>query len=348
MDILELKQIQLYRQHLTNKVDKLSIVQDLCGVQCQFMANAFHSIKIRCKDELFLDDWNKGLVKNWTIRSTVHVFAENDLPLFSYYNDNNRYLSNEWEDEIYGDHIWISSERKKYFAEYIVKCVSIGIVLRDDLKIKCREAGMTQNEELFIFHAWGGLFSSLCKRGFINYIVQQKKAYSLCPPYEPMNEQEALVEQMHRYLEHIAPATIRDIAYFFRYSQRKVRDILNKLPVKSMIINNKEYFYLGELENDYPEIPKCIFLSGFDQLILGYQKADSIYLPDKYIRNIFNLTGIVFPCILYIGNVIGKWRKKNKKLEITLFESIFEKDKKLIYEYAKLTWKEAIDSIIFY
>lgn len=77
----ELKQIQLCRQRLTAKTDKLTVVRELCGVQAQFMANAFHSLRLRCTD---YDEQRvgEGLVKNWTVRGTVHVFAESDLPLF--------------------------------------------------------------------------------------------------------------------------------------------------------------------------------------------------------------------------------------------------------------------------
>ena len=68
-------------QYLAEPAPKLRVVQDLCGIQAQFMANALHSLKIRCTDytEATVAE---GLVKNWTVRGTVHVFAESDLPLF--------------------------------------------------------------------------------------------------------------------------------------------------------------------------------------------------------------------------------------------------------------------------
>lgn len=86
MTIEEMKVRQLANQHLLQSTDKMTVLHDLCGVQAQFMANAMHSLKIRCSDY----DENtikNGLVKNWTIRGTVHVFAEDDLPLFMHCNN---------------------------------------------------------------------------------------------------------------------------------------------------------------------------------------------------------------------------------------------------------------------
>ena len=81
MTIEELKIRQLTNQYLITKGKKEDVVRDLCGVQSQFLVNAIHSLKIRCFD--FDEDTVKdGLVKNWTVRSTVHVFSEKDLPLF--------------------------------------------------------------------------------------------------------------------------------------------------------------------------------------------------------------------------------------------------------------------------
>jgi len=87
---------------------------------------------------------------------------------------------------------------------------------------------------------------------------------------------------------------------------------------------------LDKLKSDYPDIPHCILLTGFDQLMLGYQEKDSIYLPQKYIRGIFNLAGIVLPPILLDGVVVGRWRKKNIKMTFEMFEDISVRNKKYI------------------
>ena len=232
-----------------------------------------------------------------------------------------------------------------FFAEYIVQCVESGIETRVDLRNACRAEGMTPLEESFIFDGWGGLLRPLCERGFLTYKVQEKKAFATAPAYVPMPKAEALIEQMRRYLTHIAPATLRDIAYFFGYSQTHVKQILLALPVQSFSLDGAEYFYMGELNENYPSIPDCIFLAGFDQLMLGYEKKDSRYLQQEYLRGIFNLAGIVMPGLLLNGIIAGRWKRKNKKLEITCFRSITETERKAIENKAQSIWHNDLKSI---
>ena len=332
----ELKQIRLYRQHITDPADKETVVKDLCGVQCQFLTNAYHSLRIRCKEDPAPGTWGNGFVKNWTVRGTVHVISEDDLGLFKY--DKGAYRCTEWEDTAYGDSVRISAERKKYFADLIIDLVAKGICEREELRKKCREAGMTDVEESYVFYGWGGLFRPLCERGFLHYKVQEKKAFAISPEYVPMEEDTAKREMMRRYLTHIAPATLRDISYFFGYNQREVKRILGSLPTKSVIVDGAEHFYMEDLLSDYPDIPDCVFLAGFDQLMLGYQKTESIFLPPEHLRGIFTLTGIVMPAVLLNGTVAGKWKRKGKKIEISCFRRFTAKEKKSVERRAAALW----------
>ena len=342
MNLIELKQVQLSRQHITSKTDQTTVIQDLCGIQCQFLSNAVHSLKIRCSDNVDKDELGEKYIKNWTIRGTLHMISEADIPLFKY--DDGFYRLDEWDDEFSNGRLWISGERKKYFAHYIIDCVSSGISKRDKLRLSCIEAGMTKVEESFVFDSWGGLLRPLCERGFIQYKAKQVKEFKISPAYAPMNHTEAIKRQMARYLTHIAPATINDISYFFGFSKTRVKEVLNTLPIKSVVIDGKEYFYIGDINSDYPEIPKCVFLSGFDQLMLGYQKKESIYLDSRDLRGVFNLAGIVMPCLLIDGKVEGTWKYKNDNLEINFFNAIDKNKKKYIEREAATLW-ENIKSI---
>lgn len=178
----EIKIRRLTNQYLIKPADKITVVRDLCGIQTQCMANAMHSLKIRFRD---FDEQTAadGLVKNWTLRGTVHVFAESDLPLFLHCNNGTDYLSNEWNGQTFWnqrDRWALSPERQKYFSEVIVSSVSQAPLTRDELKEICRAHGMTDSEEGSMFDPWGGCIRQLCERGFMNYVVQEKKAY--CSP----------------------------------------------------------------------------------------------------------------------------------------------------------------------
>ncbi|MBQ8259837.1 MAG: winged helix DNA-binding domain-containing protein, partial [Clostridia bacterium] len=193
-------------------------------------------------------------------------------------------------------------------------------------------------EEDSMFEAWGGGIRELCERGFMHYVVQEKKAYIASPEFEPIPEEEAKLEIARRYFTNMGPATIHDAMYYTGAKQAEVKNWLNQLPVESVECEGKTYYYIPNGKSYDNEIPPCIFLAGFDQLMLGYQKKESIYLPQEHLRGIFNLAGIVMPPILLNGKVVGKWKKKDSKLWITLFEALAAKDRKIIQRTAECFW----------
>ena len=111
---------------------------------------------------------------------------------------------------------------------------------------------------------------------------------------------------------------------------------LKQLPVVETVLDGKPYFYI---DSALPsgELPACLFLAGFDQLMLGYEKTESLFLPKEHMREIFNLAGIVRPAILVNGTVVGWWNLKNRKLKITLFSPA---DQKLISDTATRLWSD--------
>ena len=317
----EIKLRRLTGQHLLTPSDTQTVAKDLCGVQAQFLGHALHGLSIRCTDVN-----TDGLVKSWTNRGTMHLFSADDLPLFLH-EGRTHFLRPV--DTLESD-VFISADRKAYFADLIVDAVSQGIDERETLKAVCEKAGMTESESQSLFDPWGGIIRALCEVGRICHKVQEKKAYQLCPAFKSMAEEPARIELARRYFTHFGPATIKDAAYFFGTTQTKVKSWLKQLPVIETSLDGKSYFYI---DNGLPggELPACLFLAGFDQLMLGYEKTESLFLPKEHMRDIFNLAGIVRPAILANGTVVGWWNLKNRKLKITLFSPA---DQKLISDAA--------------
>ena len=327
MTLEEIKLRRLAGQHLLTPADTQTVVKDLCGVQAQFLSHALHGLSIRCT-EVNTD----GLIKSWTNRGTMHLFSVDDLPLFLH-EGRSHFLRpvDTMESDAY-----ISADRKAYFADLIVDAVSQEIDEREALKAVCEKAGMTNSESQSLFDPWGGTIRALCEAGRICHKVQEKKAYQLCPVFEPMAENKARIELARRYFTHFGPATIKDAAYFFGTTQTKVKSWLKQLPVSETMLDGKSYFYI---DNGPPvgNLPACLFLAGFDQLMLGYEKTESLFLPREHMRDIFNLAGIVRPAILVNGTVVGWWNLKNRKLKIMLFTPA---DQNLIDHTATALWSD--------
>ena len=309
MSLDEIKIRRLAGQHLLAPADTQTVVKDLCGLQAQFLSHALHGLAIRT-GEVNTD----GLVKSWTNRGTMHLFSVEDLPLFLH-EGRSHFLRpvDTMESDSY-----IGEVRKAYFADFIVNAVSQGIDEREALKVMCEKAGMSEIESKSLFDPWGGLIRALCETGRLCHKVQEQKAYQICPAFDPMTEEPARLELARRYFTHFGPATLKDAAYFFGTTQAKVKAWLKELPVCETKIDGKSYFHI---DSSLPsgELPSCLFLAGFDQLMLGYEKTESLFLPQEHMRDIFNLAGIVRPAILIDGNVAGWWNMKNRKLTVTMF-----------------------------
>lgn len=370
MDICELKALRLYRQHITDPADKYTVCHDLMGLQAQFMPNVFYSLKIRCNEEITTGNFGDGLVKNWTVRGTVHAFAEDDLALFlhdaaqdhsedfkgyaiakektyQYVREKEGY-SEAAEEYRKNGFAWVLvPERQKYFSQFVLKKISEGICTREELKEVCAKNGMTQPEMEAMFNPWGGGMRELCGRGFLCYRVCGNKEFMLSPDFVPMGKEAAEREIARRYFMHFAPATAKDFAYYYHCTQARARELMAGLPLEKVEAGGKDYFYLGKLQKNVPDIPKCVLLAGFDQLMLGYKKEESIFLPQEHLRGIFNLAGIVMPPVLLDGTVAGRWKKKGKKMTFEAFGKIPEKERKVIEETAaglygevgKMEWK---------
>ena len=327
MTLEEIKLRRLAGQHLLAPADTQTVVKDLCGVQAQFLSHALHGLSIRCTDVN-----TDGLVKSWTNRGTMHLFSVDDLPLFLH-EGRTHFLRPV--DTLESD-AYITADRKAYFADLIVVAIAQEIDEREALKAVCEKAGMTESESQSLFDPWGGTIRALCEAGRICHKVQEKKSYQLCPAFEPMAEGPARLELVQRYFTHFGPATIKDAAYFFGTTQTTVKSWLKQLPVTETTLDGKSFFYI---DNGMPagELPTCLFLAGFDQLMLGYEKTESLFLPKERMRDIFNLAGIVRPAIFVNGTVVGWWNLKNRKLKITLFSPA---DRKLISQSATGLWND--------
>ena len=323
----EIKLRRLVGQHLLTSTDTQTVVKDLCGVQAQFLSHALHGLSIRCT-EVNTD----GLIKSWTNRGTMHLFSKDDLPLFLH-EGRTHFL--RAVDTLASD-AYINARRKSYFADLIVDAIAHGIDGRDALKAVCEKAGMTDSESRSIFDPWGGTIRALCEAGRICHKVQEKKAYRLCPTFAPMAEAPARIELARRYFTHFGPAGVKDAAYFLGTTQTKIKSWMKALPLSDTTLDGRTYFYI-DAGTPAGALPPCLFLAGFDQLMLGYEKTESLFFAKAHMRDIFNLAGIVRPAILVNGTVVGWWNLKNSKLRITLFTPA---DERLISDTASHLWHD--------
>ena len=119
----------------------------LCGLQAQFLRNAVHALRIRTEEPDL-----SGLVKTWTLRGTVHLLPEEDLPLYIR-------LCGTAEDVCQsGWYRWTaerghanSPELECELARQTVAAISAGINTREGLREALRSSGMTEDGMEIVF-----------------------------------------------------------------------------------------------------------------------------------------------------------------------------------------------------
>lgn len=328
----ELKALRLHRQHLTAPACGPDICRDLNGIQAQFLSNARHALAIRGCDG---PNWNQDLVKSWTIRGTVHVFREADLPL--YFHVDRRHSPRPC-DTLEADS-QLSRERKSYFADGILDALGQGEKTREELRQVCRRLGMTEGEEESVFNPWGGTLRALAEAGRIVHLVRQEKAFRLAPEFQPMEKEAAWTEILRRYFRHCGPASLHDASYFLRLSQTELRRRMQMLDLRETVVEGVSYFDSGEMD-PAALVPECLFLAGFDPLLLSYEKRENPFLPPECLRGIFNLTGIVMPAVLLRGRVAARWKLERNTLKVLPLTALQAEALELLREAAWKLWPE--------
>ena len=225
MQIDDILLLRMNRQYLfVPAEDELTVLRDLCGLQAQFYGNCLHALRLRCGKAPGEDILRTSAVKMWTLRGTLHLIALDDLPLFLY-DGRNHFLR---PCDTMSDDDRLSAARKRELAAIILDAAKKGCGDRKELRLLCREHGMTPDEEQNAFDPWGGLLRALCESGTLGHTAQQKKAFRPCPPFAPMTKAAALRALMRRYLTHYGPVTVQDAAYFFGLPQRELLPVIDR------------------------------------------------------------------------------------------------------------------------
>lgn len=334
----ELLYLSLQNQFLIEKTSKKEVVSKLLGLQAQFANNPKYALRIRALD-FSENNWGDGLVKIWSHRNTLHAVDINEVYIFL----SAKGVYEKWHDSW----LHISEDIKHYWSEFLINKISLGIDERDALKKECEKNGMEKPLLKNIFHGWGGFIKEMTDRGLIAYHIGTNKKFVLLKSQNFIEKNKARLIILERYFKSYGPATIYDASSFTGYKISEIKSLIkdSNIRFKSFIFEDKEYLYIGELSKKY-NIPKCIFLAGFDELIMGY-KDRSRFLDEEDKKKIVTCSGIIFPTILLNGKIRAKWKKDKGNILITPFISLSKKDINNITMKAKELFSDENIKVIF-
>lgn len=317
--------------YLAKQGSMREVVANLLGLQAQFNANPYYSLKIRSYDyneETIISDY----VKTWSFRGTIHCVHKDDLAL---------HLSARHHTQ-FTDHWNMKANDKPFWSTFILDQIKQGHSTRKVLKEMCLKENMNEKHFESVFHGWGGLLQEMCLMGLIAYKPTNNKEFIVLDKIEWMDVKSARAKVIEQYFESYGPATINDCAYFTKYKITEIKQLMKEfhLELDTYKVERKEYFYKNKNKPDsnYQEI---VLLAGFDPLILGYQDK-SRFLDEaerfKYVTN----TGIIFPGILINGRLAARWQKTPKGIIVKPYKKILVKHKKMIEKKLRQTFDGAL------
>lgn len=324
MDKYEWQGIVLAKQGLVTPMSLEEICRSLNGLQAQFQSYVHDGFQSRLSEADFRDNsWQDKLVRQWTIRGTVHAFLKEDIPLYHYEGSpfSDLRLDLPTRDGK------VSAARRRYFFEVIMAALDEGSKTREELKAICRQHLISEDEEKSLFNAWGGLIRGMVNSGHI-YQVYGERRFVRLEDFQPMSKAEAELEIARRYFSGFGPVSMADARYYFKTSKRDIEGWMAQLPLKEIQVEGEPRFYLGDLPQSL--LPDALFIAGFDQLLLGYEKRQNPFFDPKHIRDIYTLTGIVKPTLFVNDRLVGTWRKDKGRLELSLFETLTPAERKIL------------------
>lgn len=320
------KGIILKKQGLLAPQSVQQICQNLNGLQAQFQPYVHVGFRNRMTAEDFHEgSWQEELTRQWSIRRTVHAYLKSEISLYIHEGRlaSTDYLKTEGRDRF-------SPQTKQKYHQLILEALEQGPMTREDLKVLCRREKMTQEEEKLVFNAWGGLFRYMVERGEV-YQEYGAKRFHRLTDFQPLSREKAELEIARRYFAGFGPVSLADARYYFKENKSTVLKWMKQLDLKTVEVAGEERFFLGELEE--AELPDCLFIAGFDQLLLGYEKKANPFFEPKHIRQIYTLTGIVKPVVFYKGRFVATWRRDKGKIEVTLFEDLTRHEQQKLENY---------------
>ncbi len=153
-------------------------------------------------------------------------------------------------------------------------------------------------------------------------------------PCSRLERDEALAELALRYFRSRGPATLDDFKWWSGLTPADARAGLEavKAQLASAVVDDREYWYD---KNPVARIRSsaAFLLPAFDEYLIAYRNRD-LALDPQHARRLNAGGGMLGPCIVFGGRVIGTWRRTLARaavaIELDLFEAPTQRERSAI------------------
>ncbi|EAG9230602.1 winged helix DNA-binding domain-containing protein [Listeria monocytogenes] len=313
----------------------------LFGIQSQYQqfgeVSLFNRVNNLTKENLQMTYDDKGLIKIWGQRMTVHMYTPDDWFYVHdvYANKNN----------------WLRKHADSLGRDLDAILVQMEELLLREEKVSKESFVALLGDEAKELMTWGGVFiqGSLDGKLFCVPETPKTRFYSHRNQIESEAEeawitnkrsQTGLKTMIDRYFSAYGPATIQDFKHWSGLRNSDYQEILEKL-LKNYICyigEDGRNYYSKTATQEEVEMDSPLLLGKFDPLFVSYAKKNWL-ASEKETSLIWRIAGQIEAVLIINGQFFGTWRYKISGEKIVFH---FYLSKKLTKKSQKLVEVEAM------
>lgn len=136
--------------------------------------------------------------------------------------------------------------------------------------------------------------------------------------------EEALAELARRYFRSRGPATLADFAWWSGLTSRDARAGLELVQSTLVpeVIAGQTHWRSKDVPAPCPS-PTAYLLPPFDEYLVAYRNRDAVLDP-AHVRRINAGGGLLDPCVVIDGRVVGTWRRQLTRTKVVIELELFE------------------------
>lgn len=327
---------RLGRHHLAERdeADVAGIARDVCGVQAQVGSAAEMALCTRsdglARAAIHAALWKRrALVKTSCMRSTLHLLATADLPIYIAALRRSRLHHMHRVMKKYGG---VTEELARRVTEAAVEVLRDGPLSRGEVTKRVLAQGIARGKARKWFEmAWWGVTRQAIVEGLICYRPDpgQQVTFILVDQWLPKQkrvaEDEAKQILLRRYLAAYGPATVRDFSKWSGVPVKEADSIWQSLgdELTDVLVEGKKASLLRTdceaLATAGLRRPVLRLLPNFDAYLLAH--ADKSWLVEtRHYSRVYRQAGWISPVVLLNGRVVGTWSstQNSKGLLVTV------------------------------
>ena len=326
----------------TKAASPVEVARQLVGVQAQVTSSAALSIALRttptrgtmpptdATGRALLD---RRLVRSWAMRSTLHLFAADDVPTVA--------------AALQGKERWRRPAWLRWFGvtepemERLIE--TIGEILDDGRPRTRAELGEAVGARLgprtgaLLLGSWGNALKVASDR---HYLVQSAeddagvryvRASRWLGSWRDEDEREALAALVERYLAAYGPASLKELLRWWGVSvvaeMKPAIASLGDRVIEIEVGGARGYVRAEDadaIQATRPAKVSVVLVGGFDPLTVGAGLRDQL-IPAAHLKRVSRTAGWISPVVLVDGRVAGVWNSSRRADRLTLTIDLFSR-----------------------